>query len=240
MASAAESRPDAPVRRRRWRRWLSALVGVALLVAVAEAVHVGLGANFHAVVEGQCYRSAQPTDRLLVSVQKRPGIRTVLNLRGPNHGLDWYEAEHRCAARTGLNIIDIPLASNWPPDTPDFQTLVKALDEAPRPLLLHCNSGADRTSLASALFVLLQPGSTLADARGQISFRYGHRFWSGAADLVLVLDAYEEWLAAHTYEHTPDRFREWTRTGYRARTLWTRLRVPVPDWDSKKDDPASR
>jgi protein tyrosine phosphatase (PTP) superfamily phosphohydrolase (DUF442 family) len=206
-------------------------------VGVAEVVHVGVGANFHAVVEGECYRSSQPTDRLLASLQKKPGIRTVINLRGPNRGLDWYDAEHRYAARTGLSVIDIPLASNWPPDTPYFQALVKALDEAPRPILLHCNSGADRTSLASALFVLLHPGSTLADARSQISFRYGHRFWSGAADLVLVLDAYEEWLAAHAYDHTPDRFREWARTGYHARTLWTRLRVPVPDWDRKNETP---
>ena len=29
--------------------------------------------------------------------------------------------------------------------------------------------------------------------------------------------------------HSPDRFRQWAREGYRARSLWARLRIPVPD-----------
>lgn len=231
MASAVEPQVDLEVRGRgRLRRWLTVPIAAALVVVAAEALHVGVGANFHTVVDRQCYRSAQPTNRLLGALQVRPGIRTVINLRGDNRGLDWYDAEHRFAVRNGLTIIDVPMASNWPPDTPDFHALIRALDEAPRPILLHCNSGADRTSLASALFMLLTPGKTLADARGQISFRFGHRFWSGAADLGLVLDAYEEWLAARETTHTPDRFRQWAFTDYRARTIWTRLRNPVPDW----------
>src|SRR3954454_9519239 len=71
------------------------LLGRFLSVALGTAgLHVGilhLGDNFHAVVPGELYRSAQPTPELITDYHVKYGIKTVINLRGENVGSDWYD-----------------------------------------------------------------------------------------------------------------------------------------------------
>ena len=50
---------------------------------------------------------------------------------------------------------------------------VKLIDQAPKPILIHCESGADRTGLVSALYRLSR-GQPLAVAEQELSPRYGH------------------------------------------------------------------
>lgn len=47
------------------------------------------------------------------------------------------------------------------------------LDSLPKPVLIHCMGGADRTGLAAALY-LASLGQGEAKAEAQISFRSGH------------------------------------------------------------------
>ena len=42
------------------------------------------------------------------------------------------------------------------------------------PVLVHCKSGADRAGLFAALFLILREGATVAEAREELSPRYGH------------------------------------------------------------------
>ena len=48
------------------------------------------------------------------------------------------------------------------------------LDQTAYPVLVHCKQGADRTSLVSALALLLYTDGTLADARRHLGLRYAH------------------------------------------------------------------
>ncbi len=56
--------------------------------------------------------------------------------------------------------------------------LVKLMKEAKKPLLIHCKAGADRTSLASALY--LYGTHDKQNPQEAISIVYGHFPWLGS------------------------------------------------------------
>jgi protein tyrosine/serine phosphatase len=74
---------------------------------------------------------------------------------------------------------------------------------------MHCKSGADRTSLASALYLIHKEGATVAEARAQMSVRYIHFRWTATGILDEVLDAYEERL-----RQGPIMLRDWIANEY--------------------------
>src|SRR5436190_242481 len=99
-----QSAPNAesPPRRRAWLRWLAlGGLGVALLALAAEVVRVLALNNFHTIVPGSAYRSAQLSPEALEAAVKAHGIRTVINLRGCSEEADYYRAESRVLARLG-------------------------------------------------------------------------------------------------------------------------------------------
>jgi protein tyrosine phosphatase (PTP) superfamily phosphohydrolase (DUF442 family) len=196
---------------------------LAAALVLGEIAYVTLGPNYFAVVPGQCYRSAQPSAAFVEEMVTKRGIGTIVNLRGPNAGKDWYDAERGAAEKLGVPMIDIALASNFPPSTAEFRQLIDAMDHSSKPILLHCHSGADRTGLASMMYLLLHSDRSLAQARGQISLRYGHKFWSDAVQLHAIPDAYAAWLEGQNKAHTPEAFREWGLTVYRRADICERL-----------------
>ena len=45
----------------------------------------------------------------------------------------------------------------------------------PKPMLIHCKAGSDRTGLVATLYVALQPGANLDEAeQQQLTWRHGH------------------------------------------------------------------
>jgi protein tyrosine/serine phosphatase len=80
-----------------------------------------------------------------------------------------------------------------------------------RPALVHCKSGADRAGIASALFVLIEGGS-VAEARRQLSLRFGHIRQSNTGILDAFLDMYEE-------EGSGMAFLDWVRDAYHEQAL---------------------
>ena len=52
--------------------------------------------------------------------------------------------------------------------------LVKILKEVEKPILIHCEGGADRTSLASALYRYAILKQSKEEAIEELSFIYGH------------------------------------------------------------------
>src|SRR4051812_10283247 len=110
------------------------------LVGAAEALRVGLGGNFHAVVERRCYRCGQPSNEALQDMIRTYGVRTVVNLRGDNVGEDWYEQEIETTDRMGSLFQDVGMWAYAAPSAEDFRHLVRTLDRSPEPILLHCHS----------------------------------------------------------------------------------------------------
>jgi protein tyrosine/serine phosphatase len=167
---------------------LAAILGLVLTAALAGgwAGYLQLVGNIHTVERGELYRSAQLDGPALEAVIRKDGIATVLNLRGANPGTPWYAQELAATAAAGAAHLDLALSANRKPDEKTLRRLIEILHTAPRPLLIHCMSGADRSGLAAALYDLLEAHEPPGEAAEQLSFRYGHFPWltsrSGAMD----------------------------------------------------------
>ncbi len=189
------------------------VLGVVSAILV-ETARITAGRNFHGVVPGLAYRSAQPTPEDLQAMVRDYGIRTVVNLRGQCAPAAWFLEEARATHRLGLSQEDLCFSSYRLPADHELRRLLKVFDHSERPLLIHCRRGADRTGLASAVYLLSQCEVSLAEARRQMSWRYGHLGFGGTRHLSLFFDLYEEWLQARDIEHSRSAFRQWTEGGY--------------------------
>lgn len=129
--------------------------------------------NFHPIIAGEAYRSAQPDADDLARWKAEEGIRSVVNLRGANPDADWYREEIAAARTLGLSHADFAMSASQDLSQTKAEALVALLDRMPKPVLIHCRSGADRTGLAAALYLAMR-GQGEAQAERQISFRYGH------------------------------------------------------------------
>ena len=170
--------------------------------------------NKHAVIPGRVYRTAQLTGPELLDFIAEKGIRTVINLRGVGTETEWFKAESRATHAANVNQEDITLSAKRLPPPAEVERLIEVLDRTEYPIVFHCQRGSDRTGLAATIVMLLQPGVTLAEARGQLSLRYGH-FNAGRTVVIdEFFDLYEEWLTANGHTHEPDVFRHWVANAY--------------------------
>lgn len=149
--------------------------------------------NRHEVVPGLLYRSAQLPAAEFVGLAKRVGLRTVINLRGENAGRDWYDEQHRAAGELGVDFINYRMSASRELTVAQMTELAQILRQAPKPLLIHCGSGSDRTGLACALF-LLEAGHPPEAVAYQLSLRFGHFpfLWSRSWAMDDSLKAYAE------------------------------------------------
>jgi protein tyrosine phosphatase (PTP) superfamily phosphohydrolase (DUF442 family) len=170
--------------------------------------------NSGTVVPGRIYRSAQMPASDLARAIRGQHIRTVLNLRGPNPQQTWYRSEREATLAAGASHVDFQMASNLWLSRAQAKTLLDVLDRCDYPILVHCQWGAERTGLVSAVTELLRPGGSLASARRQFSAYY---LYVPAGDGVVMeghLDRYERWLHSQRLEHSPARFRHWLADVY--------------------------
>lgn len=156
---------------------LRRVAALAALAAVGLVGYLGalqLDGNFGTVVPGQVYRSAQPTPARLDEFARAYGIKAVLNLRGGAPGAAWYDRERDETGKLGLTLIDFPMSDHEVLSQARTETLLSILRSAPKPLLIHCKAGSDRTGLASAIYLGLVAGRSEHVAEDQLSIRYGH------------------------------------------------------------------
>lgn len=185
----------------------------------AECLRIFVGANFHTVVPGRCYRAAQPTAAFLESIKHSHGIASIVNLRDENPDEAWYREEQKAAKQLNIELLNAGLSSKEQPPDVDFHKFVWAMKNAKEPVLIHCANGNDRSGLASAVFLLMRTDTPLAQARGQLSIRYGHFSWTKSSCLRRILDSYESWLDETGKAHSPDHFYYWGLNVYRQETL---------------------
>lgn len=161
----------------RFRRFsiaVAAVIGSVGAGCGAYAGYLQLSGNFHPVIDGQLYRSAQPTADELAAYVRAHGIKTVINLRGAHPGTPWYDDEVAMAGGLGVKHIDFGLFASKVVSAQKIDQLVAMMETAPKPILIHCQAGADRSGLVSALYMRKIAGMDERQAEGQLSFYYGH------------------------------------------------------------------
>jgi protein tyrosine/serine phosphatase len=155
---------------------LSVAAGV-LLCGAAFGGYIGylqLSGNFHTVIGGQLYRSAQLSPDALEKRVRAKGINTIINLRGENPDAQWYNSEIATAKKLGVEHIDFAMSSGTVLTPERADQLIAIMKAAPKPILIHCQSGADRTGLVSVIYSQQIAGINEDVAERQLSFRYGH------------------------------------------------------------------
>lgn len=75
--------------------------------------------------------------------------------------------------------------------------LLELLRRAPKPILIHCQGGADRSGLAAALYLAAIANAGEERAESQMSLRYGHiavPYLSAAYPMDESWEVLEPWL----------------------------------------------
>ncbi|WP_128513796.1 phosphatase domain-containing protein [Tabrizicola thermarum] len=161
----------------RTRRVLRGGLGVGAAAVVALLVHLGylaLSGNFHPVIADEVYRSAQVSKADIADYRARYGIRSILNLRGASPGQPWYDEEVAASAALGITHADFAMNASVPLSEAEAGRLIALMRDLPKPLLVHCRHGADRTGLAMSLYLAAISGADEATAERQLSLRFGH------------------------------------------------------------------
>jgi protein tyrosine/serine phosphatase len=204
QGASARTRDEAMRVRAGWRNSRAAKVlrsiGIAVLAVVltigAYAGIMQLTGNFHPVIAATLYRSAQPSAAEIRRYHAVYGIRTIVNLRGEHDRASWYEAEATEAKRLGITLVNFEMSAGQQLTQDRAAKLVAILKHAEKPILIHCKGGADRSGLASALYLAAVAKQGEQAAESQISIRYGHISlpFAPAYAMDLTFEALEPWL----------------------------------------------
>lgn len=166
--------------------------------------------NFHEVDPGRFYRSAQLTDDELRTVVAKYHIKTVINLRGPQPEEEWYQNEEKVVDEMGIHLIDIGFNSQTVPRRAALIQYLTTLKNAPRPILVHCRAGSDRTGEASAIYAIEYMNQSREKALEQLSSKYLHfQVFQPAKKYFISHYGGPQW-ASKTYSECSSEFRKYS------------------------------
>jgi protein tyrosine/serine phosphatase len=148
----------------------------------AEPIALEGAPNLHRISEF-LYRSEQPTALGMKNLEKL-GIRTVINLRAFNDDED--EVRGTSLRTERLKIL------TWRVDEKHVIEVMRILHKKENgPFLIHCQHGADRTGLMSAMYRILEQNWSIDDALKELTDGgYGyHTMWRNILRYVRSVDA---------------------------------------------------
>jgi len=129
--------------------------------------------NLHKVSD-ELYRGAEPTAEGIQQLKKL-GVKTVVDLRSSGASDD--------LRGTGMAYVRIR-ATAWQPDDEDVvQFLRTVMDNNHGPVFVHCQRGADRTGMMTAIYRVAVQGWTKDQAIAEMT-QGGFGFYSGWQNLV--------------------------------------------------------
>jgi len=155
-------------------RKLCWILGMIALACLARFWYLEEQGNFHAITPGEAYRSSQMDRDELEHYIRKYAICSVINLQGRHDGKGWYTEENDVCRETGIRHYDLNMTSDQAPSESEIKALLDIYETAPRPVLIHCQAGADRSGLAAALWKVAVDGAPKSEAQKQLSVLLGH------------------------------------------------------------------
>jgi protein tyrosine/serine phosphatase len=137
--------------------------------------------NLHRI-DDSLYRSAQPTKEGMKNLEKL-GIKTVINLRA-------FHSDKGNIEGTGL-LNDELSVKTWHIEDEDVVRVLRIIRKKENgPFLIHCQHGADRTGVMSAMYRIVVQGWSKEDAiREMIEGGYGfHPVWKNIIAYIRNVD----------------------------------------------------
>jgi protein tyrosine/serine phosphatase len=130
----------------------------------------------------EVYRSEQPTALGMKNLEKL-GIRTVIDLRA-------FSDDEARAKGTSLRLERVKIVTWHIGDEHVIDVMRKLRETANGPFLIHCQHGADRTGLMSAMYRVLEQGWTADEALKElVEGGYGyHSIWKNIIRYVRSAD----------------------------------------------------
>jgi protein tyrosine phosphatase (PTP) superfamily phosphohydrolase (DUF442 family) len=108
----------------------------------AQAVASTAIHNWYNIDDG-LYRSRQP-DRKGFEAAKEMGIRTIIDLRSSH-------SDAKLVEGLGFNLVEVPMHA-WHFSEGQIVRALKAIQAGPKPVLVHCQQGADRSGVVIAAY----------------------------------------------------------------------------------------
>lgn len=182
------------------KKWILSILGFLCFAGyITYTSYMRISKNFYEVDPGKFYRSAQLTKGELEDTIAKYGIKTVISLRGNPPGFFGEEPEAETLLREKVEFHPLPLSMDYFPSKKELNEILELMHKAPKPILLHCRSGSDRTGMVSALYALEEMKQSKDKAMEQLSIKYWHvrRFHPAMAEFVNI---YKD--------------REWARSSY--------------------------
>ena len=159
---------------RRFRVSIAVLALLLLLPASYFGLYMKVQGNFHPITHGEAYRSAQLDRDKLEHYIEKYAIKSILNLRGKKPTASWYVEEIQVAENYNVAHYNIRLSASREPTSMEVQQLIDIFMHVPRPVLIHCKGGSDRSGLVAAMWKVIVDKEPKSEARKQLSILYGH------------------------------------------------------------------
>ena len=154
------------------RKLLKYISFITLILVIIFTFIIHVQGNFYQVND-DVYRSGQLNKYNLEYYINSHKIKTILNLRGYSKK-QYYTDEINISNQLNVKHIDFEISNRVFLDFNKTSQLVKIMRNAKKPLLIHCAGGADRTSMASALYQYVIENKSQKESNKEFSIIYGH------------------------------------------------------------------
>lgn len=150
------------------RKVLLTLLLILVIGIGGNALYLVAEYNFHAVTAGQVYRSSRMSPAVMTKVIQAHGIKSVLSLIGPS------AVESNAVRSAQADYFNVSISDRHAVTEAQMDRIITILRNAPKPVLIHCKAGADRTGLAAALYHFAVEGEPANQAAKELTLFYGH------------------------------------------------------------------
>jgi len=156
------------------QKYSIAVLAIIVFLVIGYILSVKVQGNFHSITPAEAYRSGQLDNDKLAEYVRQYNIRSILNLRGRHSGEGWYDDEVSVSSKLDIAHYDVSLSSDHELTDSEVHQLMDIFQKAPRPILIHCQAGADRSGLVAAMWKVVVDKEPKDSAAKQLSLRYGH------------------------------------------------------------------